>query len=33
MLERDPKFHSEIIIGDEIWVDGYDAETKQQCQW
>jgi hypothetical protein len=30
MLERDPKFRSEIIAGDEIWVDGYDVETKQQ---
>jgi len=32
MLERDPDFHSEIITGDEMRVDGYDAETKQQSQ-
>ena len=30
MLERDLEFHSEIIAGDEMLLDGYDAETKQQ---
>jgi hypothetical protein len=29
MLERDLEFHSEIIRGEEMQVDGYDAETKQ----
>jgi hypothetical protein len=33
MLDRDPEFHSEIITGDDIQVDGYDAETNQQFQW
>jgi len=32
-LERDPKFHLEIIIDDEMRADRYDAEIKQQCQW
>jgi hypothetical protein len=27
--ENDPNFISNIIIGDESWVFGYDAETKQ----
>jgi hypothetical protein len=30
----DPNFISNIIIGDETWVYGYDPETKQQSsQW
>jgi hypothetical protein len=33
MLERDPEFHSEIITGDEMRIDEYDAETKLQFKW
>jgi histone-lysine N-methyltransferase SETMAR len=30
----DPNFNSNIITGDEVWVDGYDPQTKQQSsQW
>jgi hypothetical protein len=27
MLERDPKFHSDVIMSDEMRVDGCDAES------
>jgi hypothetical protein len=31
-LERNPKFLSKITRGDEMWVYGYNLETKQQSQ-
>jgi hypothetical protein len=31
-FERNPKFLSKITTGDEMWVYGYDLETKQQSQ-
>jgi len=31
-LERDPKFFSRVITGDESWILEYDPETKRQSQ-
>ena len=31
-LDREPEFFSRVITGDELWILGYDPETKRQSR-